>query len=102
MCVLQGWFPQPRSSKSKDEKAVHRYKFMGVFLTEAFIRTYRRVTLEDLVISGETKFVGGLLDMQEVHQVVDLKDEFNPFYVTQSVKEALVVMLQKLPRKVVV
>lgn len=97
MIVIQGWFCKPK----RDEKR-KLYRFLDVFLTEEFIRTFRRFDPKDLVLTGETKFVGGLLDMQEVWQVVYLKDEFNPFYVTGVVKTGLAPILSALPRRAIV
>jgi hypothetical protein len=97
MVVIQGWFCKPKRDEKKE-----LYRFLDVFLTEEFTRTFRRFDPKDLVLTGETKFVGGLLDMQEVWQVVSLKDEFNPFYVTGVVKTGLASLLSALPRRVIV
>lgn len=102
MIVVKGWFFKPSKTTKTEEVTQSRYRFMNTFLTEAFMLTYRRVDVQDLVLTGETRFIGSILNMQELHQVISLRDEFNPFYVSRVVKEALSVMLKGVQRTTVV
>ena len=91
MIIVSGWFCKP-----KIEEKSQLYKFMGVFLTDAFVHTYKRQELSDLVLTKGTKFVGNFLNLQEVHEVINLKEPYKPFYVTDVVKNQLDVLLAKL------
>ena len=102
MIVIKGWFFRPSKESKTAEVNQSRYRFMNTFLTESFVLTYRRMEVQDLVVTGDTRFTGGLFSMQELYQVVSLKDEFNPFYVSRVVKDALLVMLRGVQRTTVV
>lgn len=101
MVVIRGWFCKPNKSSKKDEPQKPRYRFMDTFLTDAFILTYRRLDVSDLVFTGDTRFVGGPFTMQELYQVISLRDEFNPFYVSRVVKEGIEALLANMPRTVI-
>jgi hypothetical protein len=97
MVIIQGWFCKPKLNE-KDEL----YKFGNALLTDSFVATARNFDLSDLVITGESRFVGNLLTIQEVFQVISLKEPFRPFYITHVAKTALEKMLNSAPTRSVI
>lgn len=75
-----------------------KYTFFGAWLGSDFVRTWLDVDVEFIEFTNDTKFVGGLLKLQEVIGVIDVRNPFNIFYVDDEMARLIRQELRKLRR----
>jgi hypothetical protein len=68
----------------------------SIFLNQSlFKKSVRRFSIEDLVITESTRFVGTIFMFEEVYGVVNVKGSLIPFYIDEKKLKRLQLILEK-------
>ena len=87
LAVIEGWYAPPHLKV--DDLDLERF-----FVDDRYVKSAKRLNVEDLFITDEKRMLGGWFTAVDVRQVIDLSDNsLIPFYVEESNVENLAALI---------